>query len=111
MFADEREIPRCRLLTAVAGRSSVAAVGAVAMEGAPRLSAPPPVFAVTGRAPERETDTDTDTDSLSRVITKKKSFSRINLKPSAYATVLASRCLGENPTKSLLLKQKEVWLF
>lgn len=72
MFADEQEMPRCRLLTAVAGRSSVAAVGAVAMEGAPRLSAPPPVFAVTGRAPERETDTDTDTDSLSRVITKKR---------------------------------------
>lgn len=74
MFADEREMSHCRLLTAVAGRSSVAAVGAVAMEGAPRLSATPPVFAVTGRAPERETDT--DTDSLSRVITQKKKVSQ-----------------------------------
>lgn len=66
MFAVEREMPRHRLLTAVAGRSSVAAVGAVAMEGAPRLSAPPAVFAVTGRAPERETDTETVCQELSQ---------------------------------------------
>lgn len=41
------------MLTAVAGRSSVAAVSAVTVEGAPRLSAPPTVFTVTWRAPER----------------------------------------------------------
>lgn len=46
------------ILTAVAGRSSVAAAGAVTVEGAPRLTAPPAVFTVTWRAPERKTETD-----------------------------------------------------
>lgn len=60
------------MLTAVAGRSSVAAAGAVTVEGAPRLSAPPAVFTVTWRAPERERDRDRQWQSLSR----KKDLSR-----------------------------------
>lgn len=56
---------RC-LLTAVAGGSSVAAVGAVAVEGGPRLSASASVFAVTGRAPERK-DRERETYCLCKV--------------------------------------------
>lgn len=44
-------------LTAVAGGSSVSAVGAVAVEGAPRLSASTSMFTVTGGTPERQTET------------------------------------------------------
>lgn len=39
------------ILTAVARRSAVAGVGAVAVEGAPGLSALPSMFTVTRRAP------------------------------------------------------------
>lgn len=55
----------CWCLTAVAGGSSVATVWAVAMEGAPWLSASASVFAVTGRTPGRQRDTDTDRGNLS----------------------------------------------
>lgn len=41
-------------LTAVAGGSSVATVGAVAVEGAPRLSAFTSMFTMTGGTPERK---------------------------------------------------------
>lgn len=76
------------MLTAVAGRSSVAAVGAVAVEGAPRLSAPPAVFTVTWRAPERKAETDID-----RVCQERKTYlGKFQENPQASS---APDCTGE----------------
>jgi len=44
------------MLTGVAGGSSVAAVGAVTVEGAPRLSTSTSVFTVTWGTSERQTE-------------------------------------------------------
>lgn len=49
------------LLTAVAGGSSVAAVGAVAMEGVPRLSTSASMLAEAGGTPGTHTDRQTQT--------------------------------------------------
>lgn len=43
-------------LTAVAGGSFVSCVGAVAVEGIPRLRAFPSMFTIAGRAPARQTE-------------------------------------------------------
>lgn len=72
-----------KTLTDVAGRSSVAAASAVAVEGVPRLGAPPTVLTVAWRAPERQTEA--DRDSLSG----RKVSQGDNLRPP-------SRCLGVN---------------
>ena len=53
------------MLTAVAGGSSVAAVGAVTVEGAPRLRAFTAVFTVAGGAPG-ETHTDRKREACSQ---------------------------------------------
>lgn len=52
-------MPCCWVLTAVAGGSSVAPVGAITVEGAPRLSASAAMFTATGGAPERQTEAQT----------------------------------------------------
>lgn len=75
-------------LTAVAGRSSVAAAGAVTVEGAPRLSAPPAVFTVTWRAPARKTETDNG-----RVCQERKTYQGKFLKERAGASS-APDCSG-----------------
>ena len=87
----------------MAGGSSVAAVGAVTVEGAPRLSASTSMFTVTRRAPERQTERDRDRERerkpqcLSKV--SLKSFledvdMKRNNRPSAHLIVLVSRCVG-----------------
>lgn len=73
----------------MAGRSSVAAAGAVTVEGAPRLSAPPAVFTVTWRAPERETETDNG-----RVCQERKTYLGKFLKEKPQASS-APDCTGE----------------
>lgn len=77
------------MLTAVAGRSSVAAAGAVTVEGAPRLTAPPAVFTVTWRAPERKTETDNG-----RVCQERKTYLGKFLKEKPQASS-APDCTGE----------------
>lgn len=73
----------------MAGRSSVAAAGAVTVEGAPRLSAPPAVFTVTWRAPERKTETDNG-----RVCQERKTYLGKFLKEKPQASS-APDCTGE----------------
>lgn len=62
--------PSWWLLTAMAGGSSVATVGAITVEGAPWLRASAAMFAVAGRAPERHEENDTKTDRKKRNLSK-----------------------------------------
>lgn len=87
-------------LTAVAGGSSVASVGAITVEGAPWLRTSSTMFAVAGRTPERHEEEDTKTDR------KKKKICQ-NVSPKSSKTIFVSESLCWTELKNVPVFQKK----
>lgn len=96
-------------LTAVAGGSSVATVGAVTVESAPRLGASTSMLAVAGGTPGRQMETYGDKETQKRIVCQKFWEVSQGCQPSAHLTAVMCRCVGGMRIKDVLKQQK--WSF